>query len=311
MMVYLDVASSNRAQPNENFARELLELFMLGEGVRYTEDDIREAAKAFTGYRISRQTQSFRFDKKQFDSSEKAFFGRRGKFDGDAVINIVLDQPECAEFIVGKLWKFLASDAPPPPQVLADLSSRFRSSGFEVPAVLEELFLSEAFYAPDVVGRQVKSPVQWLVQSSKMLEVPLPPPEVLDVAFLQMGQVPFAPPNVKGWEGGRTWISSSTLLFRCNLAGYLIRGNTRGLGVSQEVPRVSGMDLDRIAPPELRSDPALLCGQLVRRLLPVPPSAAEQQRFLAFLEEGGQPVSDAVIYDLLHVMMSTPEFQLT
>lgn len=229
MMRYLDLIESKKGVPNENFARELMELFMLGEGVCYTEDDVRDAARAFTGYRVDPSRGTFALLKRQFDSHNKTFMNRTGPFDGDDVIDIILEQPECASFITKKIWSFFASENPFP-AIIQSLAMAFRTSHFDIRNLLREIFLSEAFYDPKVIRSQIKSPVQWIVQTVRVLESPLPPAPIVDAALKQLGQVLFAPPNVKGWEGGRAWINSSTLLFRYNLAGYLANGKSSALG---------------------------------------------------------------------------------
>lgn len=310
MMRYLDLIQSNKAKPNENFARELMELFTLGEGVRYTEADIRESARAFTGYRIDPPRGAFVFQKREFDSSEKSFLGRKGPFDGDAVIDIILDQPESSAFIARKIWVFFASEDPSP-AVVQNLAAQFRSSNYDIRALLREIFLSEEFYAPKVVRSQVKSPVQWIVQTARVLEAPLPAQPALEASLSQLGQVLFAPPNVKGWEGGRAWISSSTLLFRYNLAGYIVSGKAPALDGFRKGAGSVEIPLDKIAPPELRGNPEALCDAVSQRLLNARLEGAERKRFVAFLRERGAKIDDPALRDFLHLMMSTPDYQLT
>lgn len=310
MMRYLDTNSSTREHPNENFARELLELFTLGESVRYTEKDIREAARAFTGYRIDLRNQTFRFARRLHDGADKAFLGQAGPFSGDGIIAIILQQPECGEFISRKIWRFFAEENPSPALVQA-LARGFRNSGYDLSALLRTIFLSEEFYSPRAVGTQIKSPVQWVVQTARVLEAPLPAPEALEGALSQMGQVLFAPPNVKGWDGGRAWITSATLLFRYNLAGYIVSGRAPALDGLRKSAGPVRIPLDRIAPVELRSDPAALCDCVALRLLGAPLSGHERQRFLVFLGEHGPAVDEPALRDFLRLMMSTPEYQLT
>lgn len=310
MMVYLDTNKSERTKPNENFARELMELFMLGEGVRYTEKDIQESARAFTGYRVFQQNMQFTFDRKRFDNSEKNFMGRTGAFSGDDIVDIILEQPESSEYITRKLWVYFASDNPSEATIKA-LASHFRNSNYDIASTMMEMFLSEEFYSPKVMRQQVKSPVQWIVQTAKVLEAPLPSQGALENALPQMGQKLFDPPNVKGWEGGRNWISSSTLLLRYNLAGYIVSGKAPAQGM---VGRGSGaieVPLDKIAPEDVRSNPEKLCEVVSMRLMGAPVGKVEQQKFIAFLKERGPQADDATVRDFLHLMMSTPEFQLT
>ena len=310
MMRYLDVPRSGRNRPNENFARELMELFTLGEGTRYTESDVREAARAFTGCRIDPETMQFRFAPRQFDAGGKTFLGKTGNFNGDAIIEIILAQPECAEFIAARLWGFLAAQDPPA-RVVRAVAETLRTGKYEMRPTLREIFLSEEFYSPGVVRSQVKSPVQWLVQTARELEAPLPAPEVLEAACAQLGQVLFDPPNVKGWEGGIAWITSSSLFLRYNLAGYIVSGKAPALDGFRKASQPVSVPLERIAPPAVRSNHGALCDALSGRLLHTPPNPEARARFVAFLEQHGKPVTDATLRDFLHLLMSTPEFQLT
>jgi len=308
MMQYLDLQRSSRERPNENFARELMELFTLGEGVRYTEGDVREAARALTGYRINPKTLQFEFARRQFDPSTKTLLGQTGEMDGDAAIDVILQQPECGEFLARKLWRFYASDEPSEALVEA-LGERFVESDYDIGALMKTIFLSEEFYAPAVLRSQVKSPVQWFVQTTKVLECPLPASPVLEMAMNQMGQILFAPPNVKGWDGGRAWVTSATLLFRFNLAGYLVGGkNSKLPGLPKHQ---AALPLEKIAPESLRSNEEELCEALAMRIFNAPLSAQERSRLLSFLVERGTRIDDETVRDLLHLLMSTPEYQLT
>ena len=300
MMQYLDLQRSVKNQPNENFARELMELFTLGEGVRYTESDIREAARALTGYRINPRTQQFVFARRQYDDSAKTFLGETGNLDGDEVIDVILQQPECGQFITRKLWRFFVSDEPSE-EVVQALGQQLTQSNYDISGLLRKVFLSREFYSREVIRSQVKSPAQWIVQTAKVLECPLPPAQLTENAMNQMGQILFAPPNVKGWDGGRAWITSATLLYRFNLAGQLVR--------AQGSP--AKINLQKIAPATLRADEENLCEVLAGRLLNAPLPASEKGRLLAFLAERGTTMDDSTIRDLLHLIMSTPDYQLT
>ena len=223
MMIYLDLQQSRKEYPNENWARELMELFTVGIG-NYSEDDVRASARAFTGYRIDYTTQQFRFAPMQQDRETKSFIGNTGPLDGDNVIDILLRKAACAQFIGRKLWRFFVEDEPS--QEIVDLiATRIRAHNFEMRPVLRELFSSAEFYSGRAMGMQIKSPVQFMVQASRLLETDLASPIVAQNAMRQMGQVLFAPPNVKGWDGGEAWITTSTLLFRYNFANYLINGD--------------------------------------------------------------------------------------
>ena len=221
MIFYLDNASNRRAQPNENFAREVMELFTLGEG-HYSERDIKEAARAFTGWSIEPDTGTFKFRYFQHDDGVKTVLGRSGNFDGDDVLNILLAQPATAELITAKLWREFVSPEPDPAAVQR-LASRFRDSGYDIKVVLRGLLTSPAFYAQENRASLIKSPVDLTVGTLELFQVEtgeLTPFAVLNAA---LGQNLFAPPNVKGWPGGESWINSTTLLARKQFLDRLFR----------------------------------------------------------------------------------------
>jgi len=289
MMRYLDLAQSKREKPNENFARELMELFTLGEG-HYSEEDIREAARAFTGYRINPVNQQFVFAGRQHDDGGKIFFGFEGNLSGGDIVGFLAADPQCARFLGRKLWAFYASENPSP-QLVEALAETYRREHMDARRLLRTVFRSHEFYGPDVVRQQIKSPVQWLVQACKELEIPLP--RESDGILRQLGQTLFAPPNVKGWDGGRAWISSATLLLRYNIAGRIVRGN--------------GFDPDTILPPA--ADAKKACEAVGSRLFNCSMTGALRENFFAFLND--HPPGKNVRRDLIHLMMSTPDYQLT
>lgn len=227
MLDYLDNRTSKKTHPNENWARELFELFALGEG-HYTERDIKEAARAFTGWTV--RGGKFAYAAAWHDDGIKTIFGRQGRFDGDAVIDLVLEQPSCAEHICAKLWRFFAYEDPEP-EVVSGLARTLRESRYELKPVLRQMFSSKAFYSERSLGSQIKSPTQFLVEALGQLgaEVPERPP-VAQLALRAMGQDLFYPPNVKGWDGGRAWVSTNSVLVRCQLMAYLLTGQAPSLG---------------------------------------------------------------------------------
>ena len=248
MIRWLDLGQSRREHPNENFARELMELFSLGEG-HYTEGDVQESARAFTGYRINQETGNFRFAPRDWDAGQKTFLGQMGTLTGDGIIDIITAQPQCARFIGKKLWKFFVSDDPSE-QTVDDVARLLVAKGYDIAATLGTIFRSADFYASGVIHSQIKGPVQWLIQTTKTLEIPLPDAVVIENSMTSLGQVLFAPPNVKGWDGGRAWISASSLLYRYNLAAYLLSGKARILGGGGT--KVAFIPLEKIAPPGIR-----------------------------------------------------------
>jgi uncharacterized protein (DUF1800 family) len=313
MMIYLDLQQSRQEHPNENWARELMELFTVGIG-NYSENDIRESARAFTGYRVDMTNQQFRFAVRQFDAGQKTFMGETGALTGDDIIDTLAAQPACAKFLGRKLWRFFVEDDPPS-FVVEGVAKLMRQHNYEMRPVLREMFCAKEFYAPAVRRSQVKSPVQFLVQTTKLLGAELPAPPVAQNAMRQMGQLLFAPPNVKGWDGGKSWVSTSTLLFRYNFANYLINGNAMQRvppkGPMADVPPRNPVDVTRIIPAELRDKPEELVAALSERFFGATAPEKESAVFVRFLEKRAPDTSDQTMRGLLHLMMSTPQFQLT
>ena len=306
MIRWLDLGSSRREHPNENFAREVMELFSLGEG-HYTEGDIQQAARAFTGYRINQQTGFFQYSPRDFDSGEKTFFGKIGELTGDEIIDIIVSQPQCARFIGRKLWSFFVAENPSD-ETVENVATLLLSNGYDTGATLGVIFQSAAFYSPKVIHQQIKSPVQWMIQTTKILEIPLPDIRVLENSLSMLGQLLFSPPNVKGWDGGRAWISASTLLYRYNLAAYLLSGKAHVLGGGGA--QTAAVPLSTIAPPPERAGYLQLIDSLGFRVFNTPLPAKERADYLDYLLKYPIPYSDAVVRDLLQIMMGTPEYQL-
>ena len=214
MLVYLDNGENRKGHPNENFGRELLELFTMGVG-NYTEQDIREGSRAFTGW--TNDVLQFRFDAATHDDGEKTFLGRTGAFDGEDIIDIILDTPVTAEFISAKLYRFFVREEIDDATRMA-LGATFRDAGYQLRPLLRRLFLSRDFYSPASYATLVKSPVHLVVSTYRKLGLTTLP-TIPDFGTLtgRLGQRLFNPPNVAGWAGGRTWITPASLLDRGNL----------------------------------------------------------------------------------------------
>jgi len=326
MMIYLDLQESEKEHPNENWARELMELFTIGIG-NYSEQDIRESARAFTGYRVHLGTQQFRFRSFQHDDSSKTFMGRTGPFDGDGIIDTLFEKPACGQFIGRKIWRYFVEDEPSP-QIVEAFADRIRAHKYEIRPLLREIFSSSEFYSERVVRSQIKSPVQFLIQTAKLLEIPLPPVAIAQNAMRQMGQILFAPPSVKGWDGGKSWISTSTLLFRYNFANYLINGDAmlpasnpgRQKGMDLAFGRAAALttetrrdpiDVSKLIPGDLREKPQELVAHLSNRLFQTKAPAKAAEAFVQYLKARYPDTGDETMRGLLHLMMSTPQFQLT
>ena len=221
MLVYLDAGQNVKGNPNENFAREILELFTLGPG-NYTETDIREAARAFTGWTHDPHTLSFLINADQHDTDPKTFLGHTGNFDGYDIIDLILDHPSTARFLTGKLYRYFVRDADDGDAIDA-LAERYRTSGYDTAELLRTIFLSRDFYAAASVASQIKSPVQMVVGTYRKLGLAhVPGVPDFHVATERLGQRLFEPPNVAGWAGGRAWITSATLLERGNFGRLLL-----------------------------------------------------------------------------------------
>ncbi|MGZ5042006.1 MAG: DUF1800 domain-containing protein [Usitatibacter sp.] len=222
MLVYLDNAGSRKQAPNENFAREVMELFTLGEGA-YGERDVKEAARAFTGWSLDRETGEFAYRRAWHDDGVKTVLGRTGRLDGDDVLDILLARPETAQFVAAKLWREFVSPTPDAREV-ARWAAVFRDARYEVKPLLEAILTSDAFWSADNRGALLKSPVDIVVGTLRTFSIA--PFDLRPAVFAcaALGQNPFSPPNVKGWPGGEAWITSSTLLGRKQWLERVFRG---------------------------------------------------------------------------------------
>lgn len=324
MMLYLDTQSSKKGKPNENFAREVMELFTLGEG-SYTEQDIREAARAFTGYQLNRSTGKVFHNKRQWDATEKTVFGSTGAYDGEDIIDLIFRKPETPRFLSGKVWEFFVYEKPAP-AALDALAKVFQQADFRTGPLLREIFLSKEFYSEKAMRTQIKSPVQYLAELLKQLEIDKPPTGFAITAEQQLGQVLFLPPNVAGWDWGQAWINTNTLLTRYNLAGFLTKGAGEGEKVmANEKVKTPGMgpapkrmgrgwqgpDYEKIAPRPLRENPADLVDSLIFRFFQGPlPEKARGPLVEYATSKKGAIFTNKETAELCHLMLSTPYYQL-
>ncbi len=234
MIRYLDNNTNVKGHANENLAREIMELFAMGADQGYTEKDIREAARALTGYTYDHFSGQFRFSVKNHDETPKTIFGRTGNWTGDDLVQLILEQPATARFIARRLFEFFAH-AEPAPAVVDQLAHVLRSNQYELTPMLKNLFLSEEFYSSQSMGTMIKSPVQLVAGMLRDLEVKeVADPGLLFGAMRDMGQELLEPPDVKGWRGGRAWINSNRLFTRYNTVASLLRtvpqpGGRRGV----------------------------------------------------------------------------------
>ncbi|GAB4093844.1 DUF1800 domain-containing protein [Flaviaesturariibacter terrae] len=218
MMLYLSAQNNRKDHPNENFARELMELFTLGRG-HYSENDIKEAARAFTGWWVETDG-TFAVRNAGHDGGEKTIFGHTGNWDGDAVLDFLLAQKETARHISRKIYRFLVSDSPDEKRV-AWLADRFYKNRYDIGALVDDIFTATWFYDKSVPGARIKSPVELFTGIRRTLSVSLENEEQYLMLQRVLGQVLFFPPNVAGWPGGRSWIDSTTLMLRMRLPQML------------------------------------------------------------------------------------------
>jgi len=325
MLIWLDQAQSRKEHPNENYAREVMELFSLGEG-HYTEKDVTEGARALTGWSLDRQTEQFIYRPLFHDNDDKTFLGLTGNLDGDDVMAQIVKQPQAAVFITGKLWNFFAGQMPSA-ELNNALAGAFIENARCFKPFLRVMFRSEEFYSDSIIRNQVKSPVQWLVGTARMLQCDLPPGFISAAILRTLGQDLFAPPNVKGWDGGITWITTNTLLERYNDAATLVQGTTQQLsasdfalkpggagGMVQEKAaqrvHIGGLDVEKILTPDERADKSKLVASLQHRLLQSTFSNKQNQALRNFLDSR-PALNDADIRNVVRLVMATPEYQVT
>jgi len=324
MMLYLDTQSSKKGQPNENFAREVMELFTLGEGT-YTEEDIHDAARAFTGYSLNRLTGEVFHNRRQWDGTPKTVFGKTGDYNGKDIINLIFEKPEAAKFMAKKIWEFFVYDNPPDSAVKM-LAETLREADYALLPLLREMFLSKEFYSEASIRSQIKCPVQFIIALLKQLEITEPPSAFPITAQQQLGQILFMPPNVAGWDWGQAWINTNTLLTRYNLCGFLTKGveNTDKMMGGERIKAQgkafvfkrggrgwNGPDYEKIAPRTLRSNPIQLVDSLIHRFFqgPVPDKARDS--FIAYAHaKNGVIFTDKETAELCHLILSTPYYQL-
>jgi uncharacterized protein (DUF1800 family) len=311
MLSFLDAGVNVKGAPNENFAREIMELFTMGVG-NYTEKDIREAARAFTGWNYD--DLKFVVNKDQHDDGEKTFLGKTGRFDGVDIINIIMEQPVTADYIAGKIYRFFVRQDLSP-ELQKQLGAVLRNSKYEIRPLLETIFQSRDFYSPASVGTQIKSPVELAVSSYRKLGLKsVPGVPDFNSATSALGQRLFAPPTVAGWAGGRSWITPGLLLERGNFARDVLFPDINFIppdrvNGSDEVRRVAdrirqGMDITAATNPDTKS------GQLAESNMSVDRDEEFNTRYGSFrgwqlaIEKVKPIPRDAAAVDLAHMVLS-------
>jgi len=318
MLAYLDNNDSRKGKPNENLARELMELFTLGVG-NYSEHDIKEGARALTGYTFEHNRFVFRAD--DHDGGAKTILGRSGEFDGDGFVTAILGQRACSRFIAWKLYRFFVGRTPyeesdRDPSVrrfVRELGDELLGARYELRPVLRRLLLSEHFYDSRVMGELIKSPGELVVGAVRSLHTPVRDLSILLDAMDLMGQNLFQPPSVKGWDGGRSWINTSTLYVRQNIMSFLLTGKKpHGYDAMAEVERYDPSDLLRplaSAEPGAERDPRRAVDYLLRHTIGDAPDDA-RATLLAFVDEHGGVPTPEIITGVLLLISAMPEYQL-
>lgn len=313
MIRYLNNQQNRKQSPNENFARELLELFTTGRG-NYTEHDIKEAARAFTGW-SSNVDGTFRFRRFAHDYGSKTFMGRTGKWDGDDIINIILEQRATAEFLAGKMYRYFVNPTGNPERI-AQITDKLYDSGYHLGETVEYIMRSDWFYAPEHWRAQIKSPVVLIAGLMRSLGTQTEEPMSLIYMQRLLGQVLFKPPNVAGWPGGRHWIDNATLMARLNLPSVMILGS--GLvGRAKDDPKAStredgprqlkvAVDLRPLLTLGQANTPTAALQQLAAYLLPGMDLPVDLIERYARASSPRERVAFAAIR-----LMSMPEYQLS
>lgn len=337
MVLYLNTQQNRRGSPNENYARELLELFTMGAG-NYTEADIKEAARAFTGIMVDMETGETVFRARQHDDGEKTFLGRTGTFKPADIIDIILEQDATARHMARRFWRFFAYDDPDEAIVDA-LAAVLRDGGYEFKPMLKAMFMSDAFYSKRAMFTNIKSPVELLVGTMRALEIAPGDTLSLNAGLRLMGQSLMQPPNVKGWDGGATWITASTLYNRYNVLGALVAGNDDDQSRRRRQQRIASMreslggesflsdDMTARTQPPYDPRPHMkkhrlttlerIVDHYAKRLLQRPLNPAKRK----LLIETARPIyrpgdidseqNAAMIRGLIHLIVSMPEYQLS
>ena len=218
MISFLNNQQNRKKKPNENFAREVMELFTMGRG-NYTENDIKEAARAFTGWGFNLKGE-FEFRKFQHDDDKKTVLGKTGNFDGDDVLNILLEQKQTAKYITKKIYKYFVNDKPDDAKV-EWLSIRFYQSDYDIKKLMEDIFTAEWFYEEKNIGTKIKSPIELLAGIRRLLPMEMENDQAQLLFQKTLGRILFYPPNVAGWPGGKNWIDSSSLMLRLRIPQIL------------------------------------------------------------------------------------------
>ena len=340
MLKWLDSNENVKGHANENYGREIQELFGLGVG-NYTEKDVQEAARAFTGWHENGE--EFEFNATVHDDAEKVFHGVKGDLNGDDIVNIILKQPACARYLVTRLYSYFISELDTPPAKLIEpLAEQFRKSDYDIAALMKTMLSSNHFYSDYAFRRRIKSPVEFVFGAVNATLEDKESTQYLIRRMDGMGQALFAPPNVKGWPGGRAWLSTATVLARQNFGEKLAMGGlwkeplpmNNNFPVEVEVPEADGFpqatpDAKKPSTPEeeppasgkdparhimdIKAEPAdKIVDRLIDVYLPGGTSKNAHAKLTEFIADG-KPTDKALerrVREAVHAIFSMPEYQL-
>ena len=315
MLVYLDNDENTKGHPNENFARELMELFTMGVHGGYSERDVQESARAFTGWSVFKkrgdlralQNPKFIFNAKSHDTDSKTFLGKSAHFTGEDIVRILASHPSTASFITGKLWRFFVSEDFPA-ATSSELAALFTRTGGDIREVLRAIFTSAEFYAPENRNALIKSPLEYVVGALRSSQTVLTKNHefALSGVLAAMAQIPLYPPNVKGWDGGLDWIADATMLNRLQFIGALSssklpvgannvnnNANTKAASVISSWPIAQSLD----ATLEL----------IGKTYLGAAPSGSLEQALRVFAKNRNTP---EVAKSLAYLVMVSPQYHL-
>jgi len=313
MLKFLNNDQNNKRKPNENLAREFMELFTLGEG-HYTEDDIKQGARALTGYHVD--DNDFVFHERRHDGAKKTVLGKTGRLDGDDFVDVLLAQSACQRYIALKLYRHFVADVPDHlddvpasnREVILRMAVMLRKNNYRIAPVLGALFRSRHFYDRAIVGQKIKSPTQLIVGTARALGTPHRSLGTLSDGLRAMGQDLFDPPSVAGWDGGRSWINTSTLFTRQNVCVYLITGKD---------PRKKKWSRKQVGydPMHLLSglgstEPDVVVDHVVSFMLGEHTPVDRRRPLYDFMRERDKGVNADSLIGLLTLVTAMPEYQL-
>lgn len=308
MLFFLNNQQNKKQHPNENFARELMELFTIGRG-NYTENDVKEAARAFTGWSCDRKTGAFQLRDKAHDEGSKTFMGETGMFGGEDIIDMLLKKKQTAVFITRKIYKYLVNDTPDEKKV-ESLADDFYKSDYDIGKLVKSILTGNFFYEATNTGEKIKSPVELMTGIHYLFNVQYDKPDAELFFQRALGQTLFFPPNVAGWPGGQAWIDSSTLMHRLNLASILVNEGGIAFEAKDDMPEdfMKSTDDDALGAPEI--EPMDKADMLTPMAIPAPRKVRKVKTTVAWddfwknIPKGW--TSDDLIHFLLRPELTAP-----